>query len=309
MKLFQPKVQIVYSYEYFLGLCEKGARATFDCRKFRKIRNALLKQRIIRKRHIIEAYPVSWEDLKLVHDEAYLESLRNPENLAKLLFLDYVNPFDSDILEFFLWVTGGTIRTVHSAFETGIPTFNLGGGFHHAKPARGEGFCPVNDVAVAIRLFLRNNGPKRVMVVDLDYHQGNGTALIFETHPDVFTYSIHRDRWDEIRGPANLDVELPDGADDSVYLKRLSDTLPSTMDQFEPDLVVYVAGADPFERDTLGTFELTENGMLERDRFVSEVCAARDLPLAVVAGGGYGPESWRLYFNYIRWAVKGITDV
>ncbi len=309
MKFFQPKVHVVYAYEYFLGLCEKGPRATFDCKKFQKIRNALLKQGIMRKRHILEAYPVAWDDLKLVHDSEYLESLRNPEVLARLLFLDYVNPFDTDILEFFLWVTGGTIRTLHAAYETGIPTFNLGGGFHHAKPAKGEGFCPVNDVAVAARVFQRNYESRRLLIVDLDYHQGNGTALIFEDDDSVFTYSMHRDTWDKIKGSANLDVELTDGIGDEGYLENLAETLPPVLESFRPDLVIYLAGADPFVRDTLGTFELTEQGILNRDRFVSEQCFKRDLPLAVVAGGGYGPESWKLYFNYIRWAVKGISDV
>ncbi len=309
MKFFQPSAYVVYSFEYFLGLCEKGPRATFDCKKFQKIRNALLKQGILRKKHILEAYPVAWEDLKLVHDPSYLESLRNPETLARLLFLDYVSPFDTDILEFFMWVTGGTIKTLNTAFETGIPAFNLGGGFHHAKPAKGEGFCPVNDVAVAVRVFQQNHDSRRLLIVDLDYHQGNGTALIFEQDASVFTYSIHRDTWDRINGETNLDVELPDGTGDDAYLEKLMETLPPVLNDFQPDLVMYIAGADPFVRDTLGTFELTERGILDRDRFVWEQCKDRQLPLAVVAGGGYGPESWKLYFNYIRWAVKGIADV
>jgi len=309
MKFFQPRLHVVYSYEYFLGLCEKGPRSSFDCNKFRKIRNGLLTKRIIRSRHIIEPVPAGWEDLSLVHDPEYLEKLKDPATLASILFLDYVNPFDTDILEFFMWVTGGTICTIRQAYDTGNPVFNLGGGFHHAKYDRGEGFCPVNDIAVGIRRLQQDHPEARVLVVDLDYHQGNGTGLLFSGDPNVFTYSLHRETWDSIPSDTNMDVTLPDGTGDGPYMTVLETTLPQVMEIFRPELVVYVAGADPHEHDTLGTFQLTDTGILTRDRYVWSQCESRGIPLAVVAGGGYGNESWRLYFNFIRWAAKGIEDV
>ncbi len=309
MLFFQPKGYIVYSYEYFLGLCEKGPRSTFDCGKFRKIRTALLKERIVRRREILEPKPAKWDDFLLVHDASYVEKLKDPQTLGEILFLDYVSPFDTDIIEFFMWVTGGSILSMKIAFEKQVPVFNLGGGYHHAKPAKGEGFCPINDVAIGIKRFWQDFGDKRVLVVDLDYHQGNGTAMIFSDNDNCFTYSLHLDTWDKVDTVTNLDVELPDHCDDRTYLEALRATLPEVTDNFQPELMVYVAGGDPHFMDTLGTFELTDSGMLERDLYVVSLAKERHCPVAVVAGGGYGPESWRLYYHFIRCVLRGQCNV
>jgi len=309
MLFFQPKAYVVYSYEYFLGLCEKGPQSSFDCAKFRKIRTALLKDKIVHPKEILEPEPASWEDFSLVHDATYLEKLRDPQFLGKILFLDYVSPFDTDIIEFFMWVTGGSILSLKTAYERRVPVFNLGGGFHHAKQAKGEGFCPVNDVAVAIRKFKGLHGDKRILVVDLDYHQGNGTALIFEEDDTCFTYSIHRDTWDKVESNTNLDIELPDHSDDATYLEALRSTLPGVIDDFCPELIVYLAGGDPHYADKLGTFELTDNGMLQRDLYVMSQSRDRDCPVAILAGGGYGQESWKLYYRFIKCVMRGQCNV
>ena len=309
MLFFQPKAYVVYSYEYFLGLCEKGPRSTFDCAKFRKVRTALLREKIVRPKEILEPVPAGWDDFLLVHEKAYVEKLKDPQTLARILFLDYVTPFDTDIIEFFMWVTGGTILSIRTAFEKQVPVFNLGGGYHHGKPGRGEGFCPVNDVAIGIRKFWQLHGDKRVLVVDLDYHQGNGTALIFEKDDRCFTYSIQRDSWDKVDSPTNMDVELPDHSGDEVYLEALHQTLPEVLERFQPELIVYVAGGDPHCKDTLGTFELTDKGMLERDVYVMSAAKRRNVPVAILAGGGYGRESWKLYYRFIRCVMRGQCDV
>jgi acetoin utilization deacetylase AcuC-like enzyme len=309
MLFFQPKAYVVYSYEYFLGLCEKGPRSTFDCAKFRKIRTALLKENIIRSKEILEPEPAGWEDFSLVHDSKYVEKLRDPQTLGKILFLDYVSPFDTDIIEFFMWVTGGTILSLKTAYEKRVPVFNLGGGFHHAKPDKGEGFCPVNDTAIGIRKFKQVHENKRILVVDLDFHQGNGTALIFEKDDTCFTYSIHRDTWDKVESTTNMDIELPDHSDDATYLEALRSTLPGVLDEFRPELIVYLAGGDPHYADKLGTFELTDNGMLERDLYVMSQARDRDCPVAILAGGGYGQESWKLYYRFIKCVMRGQCNV
>ncbi|NOY22470.1 MAG: histone deacetylase [Acidobacteria bacterium] len=309
MFFFQPRGYIVYSYEYFLGLCEKGPRSTFDCAKFRKVRTALLKEGIVRPREILEPEPACWNDFLLVHDVAYMEELKDPQTLGKILFLDYVSPFDTDIIEFFMWVTGGTILSLKTAYEKQVPVFNLGGGFHHAKPGKGEGFCPINDVAIGIRKFRQAHGDKRILVVDLDYHQGNGTALIFEIDNTCFTYSLHRDTWDNVESDTNLDMELPDHCDDLTYLNALRSTLPQVMDAFRPELVVYVAGGDPHINDTLGTFDLTDDAMMERDLFVMAQAKERKCPVAVLAGGGYGQKSWKLYYRFIKCVMRGKCNV
>ncbi len=309
MFFFQPKGYIVYSYEYFLGLCEKGPRSTFDCAKFRKVRTALLREGIVRPKEILEPEPACWDDFLLVHEAAYIEKLKDPQTMGKILFLDYVSPFDTDIIEFFMWVTGGTILSLKTAYEKQVPVFNLGGGYHHAKPGKGEGFCPINDVAIGIRRFRQVHGDKKILVVDLDYHQGNGTALIFETDNTCFTYSLHRDTWDNVESDTNLDVKLPDHCDDLTYMNALKSTLPQVMDTFRPELVVYVAGGDPHINDTLGTFDLTDNAMMERDLYVMAQAKERNCPVAVLAGGGYGQESWKLYYRFIKCIMRGKCNV
>jgi len=305
MNFFKPDLLLFYSIEYFLGLCEKGPRNSFDCHKFKKVKEKLILDKIIKPKNIVEPVPVSWEDFKLVHDSQYLEKLKDPINVAKILFLDYVSPFDNDIMEFFMWVTGGTVQAVETAFTTKIPCFNLGGGYHHGKKSKGEGFCPVNDVAVAIKKLWKKHGKQKVFIVDLDYHHGNGTATIFNNEPSVFSFSIHRDNWDDVNPKFNKNLLLPDHTNDSTYLEVLQKELPSCLEKESPDIVIYVAGGDPFIDDTLGTFDITAKGMLTRDIFVYETVKSMNLPLAVVGGGGYGLSSWELYFNFIAYASKG----
>ncbi len=305
----KAKFCVYYSIEYFLGLCEKGPRSSFDCNKYRKIRDALLNGKILKHSQFIEPKPATWDDFLLVHDRNYVEKIKDPMVLAKILFLDYVNPFDTDIIDFFKYVTGGTIMAVETAFGENGCCFNLGGGFHHAKRDKAEGFCPVNDIAVAIAKLFKKHGKKRVLIVDLDYHHGNGTAKIFEKEESVFTFSVHRDNWDEINKKNNMDIHLPDGTEDREYLLQLKLYLPNVIERFKPELVVYVAGADIHEKDSFGTFKVSTKGVLERDIFVYRQVREKDIPLAVVAGGGYGQESWKLYYNFIKWVAKGDKNV
>ncbi len=304
MKLFKNKPCLYFSTEYFLGLCEKGPRSSFDCNKYRKIRNKLLNEKIVKPSHILEPKPATWDDFRLVHSKKYVEKLKDPMFLAKILFLDYVNPFDTDIIDFFKFVTGGTIQAFLTAYEEKTVCFNLGGGFHHAKRDKGEGFCPVNDVAVGIVKLFKKHGEKRVLIVDLDYHHGNGTAKIFEKNENIFTFSIHRDNWDNVSKKNNMDILLPDGTEDAEYLLQLRLYLPSVFDNFKPEFVVYIAGADVHKDDTFGTFNLSTKGVLERDKFVYNLSKHYGLPMGVVAGGGYGQHSWELYYNFIKWVIK-----
>ena len=305
MRFFKPKPCVFFSTEYFLGLCEKGPRSSFDCNKYRKIRDELLNKKILKPKDIIEPKPADWSDFLLVHDKTYVEKLKDPMFLAEILFLDYANPFDTDIIDFFKYVTGGTIETFSKAYGEKRICFNLGGGFHHAKKDKGEGFCPVNDVAVGIVKLFKKFGKIKVLVVDLDYHHGNGTAKIFEDNEDVFTFSIHRDNWDEINKKNNMDILLPDGTGDEEYLTQLRLYLPHVLSSFSPDFIVYIAGADIHKDDTFGTFNVSTEGVLERDKFVYNIAKKSKIPMGVVAGGGYGKNSWKLYFNFIKWVVKG----
>jgi acetoin utilization deacetylase AcuC-like enzyme len=187
----------------------------------------------------------------------------------------------------FRLMTGGTIAAAAAALEDGRAA-HLGGGLHHAFANHGEGFCPLNDVAVAIRVLQRS--VRRAAVVDLDVHHGNGTAMIFERDESVFTFSMHQQHnYPFFKPRGDLDIGLEDGAGDARYLALLSDALPHVLAS-GPDLIVYLAGADPFENDRLGGLRLTKPGLAERDRLVIAAARSAGVPLVVVLAGGYAAD-------------------
>jgi histone deacetylase 11 len=299
------KCKIVYRSEYFAGIHAQNSRQTFDVMKYKRIRDQLTKKRLLRPEDILSPEKLTEKDMLLVHEKKYLQSLRDPMVVGRILNLDYVNPWDDYILEYFKYVSGGTVLAAEVALEENIPVFNLGGGYHHAHPNRGEGFCLINDVAIAIRKLQKEKKCQRFLIVDLDYHQGNGNLLYFKKDEKVFTFSMHANNWVTISGKKhNFDIELPAEVEDSEYLAILNSELAKVFETFSPDLVIYVAGSDPFEKDTLGDFKISEKGMLERDKTVYRFVRSRDIPLAILAAGGYGPESWKIYFNFIKWVIK-----
>jgi acetoin utilization deacetylase AcuC-like enzyme len=183
-------------------------------------------------------------------------------------------------------MTGGTIAAATAALEDGAAA-HLGGGLHHAFANHGEGFCPLNDVAVAIRVLQRERDLRRAAVVDCDVHHGNGTSMIFERDPDVFTFSIHQQlNYPFFKPRSDLDVGLEDGAGDERYLAALAAALPRVLEG-RPEIVVYLAGADPFAGDRLGGLTLTRAGLLARDRLVIDAAREAGIPLATVLAGGY----------------------
>ncbi len=299
------RCKIVYRSEYFSGIHAPQSRQTFDVMKFKKVRDELIKKKLIRRKNILTPSRLSEKDLRLVHTRNYLNSLKNPTTVGQILNLDYVNPWDEYIFEFFKYVSGGTILAAEYALEHNTTVFNLGGGYHHAHPDRGEGFCLINDVAIAIRKIRKSNKIKSILILDLDYHQGNGNLLYFKNDENTFTFSIHADNWNEISGKINnLDIELPSHTRDERYLKILKTELPRVFGMFEPELVFYIAGSDPYILDTLGDFDISEDGLLKRDIFVYREVRNRELPFVVLGAGGYGPDSWKIYFNFIRWVIK-----
>ncbi|NOX38185.1 MAG: histone deacetylase [Calditrichaeota bacterium] len=300
----RSRCKIVYRSEYITAIHARNAHRAFDVMKFKKIRDQLIREHLIRKKDVLMPRRVSDEDLLRVHTKEYLESLKNPILVGQYLNLDYINPWDDYIFEYFRYITGGTILAAEYALTHNFVVFNLGGGYHHAHPDRAEGFCLINDVAVAIEKLRAEHRLQKVLVVDLDYHQGNGVLLFYQRDPDVFTFSIHADTWNDVEKENNVDIELPSHTTDEEYLSVLKTLLPAVFDRFTPELVLYLAGSDPYEGDTLGDFDLTEEGLLERDRFVYHQVRQRDIPLAVLAAGGYGPDSWRIYFNFIKWVIK-----
>jgi len=237
---------------------------------------------------IHEPRHASWDELGLVHTPEYLAKLRdNTLTADEIATLEL--PWRPEFADAFRLMVGGTCGAAIAATEDGLAA-HLGGGLHHAFAGHGEGFCPFNDVAVAIRLVQRDRHLVRAAVIDLDVHHGNGTAMIFDRDPSVFTFSMHQQHNYPLFKPrSDLDIGLEDGADDDRYLTELRGALPQVMAS-NPEFVVYVAGADPFERDQLGGLRLTKTGLRERDRLVIESARAAGVPLVTVLAGGYAAD-------------------
>lgn len=239
------------------------------------------------------------EELLGAHSEKLLCDLNDPAKLAE--FLEFpplagMTPqsCDSVILRPFRLQVGGTILAAEQACKTKGVAVNLGGGYHHANRDSGEGFNPYNDIAVAIRQVQKEKLASRVMVIDLDAHQGNGTAEIFQGDESVFTFSIHgAEIYPMPKSQSDLDVELqPSQQNDADYLATLRKYVPSLLEKFHPDLVILQGGADVLRGDRLTHFQLTHNGLVQRDAIVIDACMERNIPVAWVLGGGYNPTAW-----------------
>jgi acetoin utilization deacetylase AcuC-like enzyme len=277
-----PKPKIVWSprYEVDIGL------HVFPTRKYRLIREVLLAQGTVVEDQFVEATVASWEDLALAHSEGYLGRIRNGTlSMAEQLTLEL--PFSEHLREASRLCCGGTTDAARHALEYGIG-IHLGGGFHHAFRGHGEGFCLLNDIAVALMVLLEEGRIDRAAVVDLDVHQGNGTAAIFADEPRVFTFSMHQERnYPTPKQASDLDIGLDDGIRNEEYLRVLEDGLARTIREQDPELILYLAGADPYVEDQLGGLSLTRKGLEDRDRMVIDECERLGIPVAVLLAGGY----------------------
>lgn len=298
---------LVYHPDYATHTPEGTARHAIDVWRADRIVEQLERAGVLRRNQLLAPGPVERSDLLRVHPASFIDGLLDGEALPRLLFLAPGHGLSSEqLLRPFLLQTGGTILATERALSDDVPVFNLGGGFHHAQCDRAEGFCPVNDVAVAIHRLRRRDLARRVLVVDLDYHQGNGTALIFSDDEDVFTLSVHGQSWSHIpEKQNNIDIELPPGTGDASYLDAVRRALDGALTRFRPDLVIYIAGADPHQDDDLGDFAISDDGMLDRDLHVFETITGAGLPLAVTLGGGYGSLAWTLHYDFIFSVITG----
>ena len=269
----------------------------------------LFDQRLLRRREVVHPRPAGTSDLTRVHSLQYLESLQDDPAVLEAIFGFPLNEFDAARLIALQRVaTGGTIAATHLALSGRRTVVHLGGGFHHAGPDRGAGFCIFNDVAVAIRSARARGFSSPVLVIDLDLHQGNGTRAAFADDPSVHTFSIHNQDWDRSPAVATTDIALGGDVGDATYLRALRDALPPVISATRPGLLVYVAGTDPADDDVLGDWHITPAGMLERDQFVMRTIrdelGAR-VPLVVVLAGGYGYNTWRYTARFLGWLPRG----
>jgi acetoin utilization deacetylase AcuC-like enzyme len=294
--------KFVYSNDYWI--VDLGEHV-FPVVKYRLIYEALLRQGAKKDDFLPPLLPTE-EDLLLVHTPKYIKKLKSG-TLSHSEILTLELPYSPELLEFALRFVGGTILVAEKALEDGLAV-HIGGGFHHAFPDHGEGFCALNDVAVSLEKMKREGKIERAMVVDCDLHQGNGTAFIFSHKNYAFTFSIHQmDIYPAEKPSSSVDVGLWSGDGDEKYLNALRSNFPSLYKEFQPDLVFYLAGADPYEKDQLGNLRLTLEGLRERDRIVIEEARKLHLPVAVVFAGGYAfdvEETVSIHLNTIKVAQK-----
>lgn len=258
----------------------------FPTVKYRLVRERLLSTGVLTEADFVEPEAVTDERLARVHTPEYLAKIREDRFTSMERILLEV-PFSQALAESSRICCGGTLLAGRMALSEGVG-LHLGGGFHHAFPGHGEGFCLLNDVAVAAQALLDEGAVSRVMVLDLDVHQGNGTAAIFAADPRVYTVSFHQeDNYPAVKPPSDLDVGLPDRTSDATYLALLRQHLPAVLNDFRPELVLYLAGADPYREDQLGGLCLSIEGLRERDAYVLDTVRSAGAGVAVTLAGGY----------------------
>jgi acetoin utilization deacetylase AcuC-like enzyme len=291
-------MKLVYSNQYDLNL---GSHV-FPSIKYRLIKEKLLRDGIAQPKDFVEPAAAADEDVALVHHREYIRKLQT----GKLSYLEILRleiPYSPELIRAVWLSAGGSILAGRLALEDSVAV-NVGGGFHHAHPDHGEGFCVLNDVAIAIRRLQKDKAIERVMTVDCDVHQGNGTAAIFGGDHSVFTFSIHQENnYPYPKPPSTLDINLRDGVEDAEYLHELGKGLDQSLAEFKPDLIFYVAGADPYRDDQLGGLRVSLEGLEQRDRLVFEKAKAQKLPVAVTLAGGYArhiEDTIQIHTNTIR---------
>jgi acetoin utilization deacetylase AcuC-like enzyme len=290
--------KLVYSDDYFLPI----GTHVFPSEKYKLVHDRLLDSGIVGVSDFVSPPAATDEDILLVHTPRYVEKLKTG-TLSAREELEMEIPYSPELVRAFWLAAGGSVLAADYALDDGVG-ISLGGGFHHAFPGHGEGFCMINDVAVAIRRMQRDERIRTAMTLDCDVHQGNGTAVIFGAVPapggpsgmsgarreniDVFTISLHQENnYPAFKPPSSLDLNLPDGMEDSEYLACLGEAFSLGLSKFQPELLCYVAGADPYREDQLGGLSLTIEGLKARDALVFGIAKTERIPVMVTLAGGY----------------------
>jgi len=296
MKSLLP-FKLVYHERYDLNL----GPHVFPSQKFRLIQEMLLHEGLAAPQDFLQPLPAGDEDILRVHTKDWVRKLKAGTLSASEIMLMEV-PYSPELVEAVWLAAGGTILAAQAALRDGFGA-NLSGGFHHAHPGHGEGFCAIHDVAVAIRKLQADRAIKKAIVVDTDVHHGNGTASIFRNDPAVFTLSIHQlNNYPAYKPPSSIDLNMDDGVEDQEYLRALLPAVQRALDDFQPEILFYVGGADPYCEDQLGGLSLTKEGLKKRDRSVFEEARRRGIPVATTLAGGYArrvEDTVRIHVNAI----------
>ena len=273
-------MKVIYSDKYDVNI----GTHVFSMEKYRLVKERLVNTQFVKEQDFIYPQEAQTQDIALVHTKAYIDDMTHLRWTQRTVRSEL--PLSSEIVSAYFIHAQGTILACNEAIKTGIG-LHLGGGFHHAFADHGEGFCYVNDVAVGIKKMQAMKFIERAAVIDCDLHQGNGTAKIFQGYNSVFTFSIHQEHLYPIKEESSLDIGLEDGTGDVEYLKKLQDAVETIFSSHKPQLIVYVAGADPFQMDQLGALRLTKEGLKKRDEIVIKRSREQKIPIAVTLAGGY----------------------
>lgn len=279
----QRAARFVYSPAY---CCDVGPHV-FRTEKYHLLHEKMVETGLVRPEDFLTPEPARREDLELVHTARYLNDLLSYRYTPRTISSEM--PISKEIVDAFVLGAGGTVLACRLAAKERTFAMNMAGGFHHAFPDWAEGFCYVNDVAVGVQRLRKDGLVQRAMVVDCDLHQGNGTAYIFQNEPEVFTFSMHEQAIYPVKRKSDLDVNLPSFSSGEYYISELERHLPKILDAHRPEFVFYVAGADPYAEDQLGTLGMSIADLKRRDEIVLGACAERGLPVAVALAGGYAP--------------------
>lgn len=279
----------------------------FDIKKYQKIHNQLKRDGLLTDEQTWKPESVTDEDLLLVHQQRYLDDLKVRSNIARYLESPELNfapvSLDRAVLAPFRTASGGTVLAARKALELGIG-INIGGGYHHAKPGRGEGFCLFADVPIAIRKLQKEGLIKRAVVVDVDVHQGNGTIVCLDDDA-TFTFSMHQQGIYPIpKEKGDLDVALRAGLDDQQYMQVLNKHLPKVLDESKADICFIVGGCDTLNGDPLASLKMTHAGIAQRDHAIVEACVKRKIPVVLTLSGGYSPDAWKSQYLSIKRLIE-----
>jgi histone deacetylase 11 len=299
------KVAVVYTSEYIINLGGLEKLHPYDTRKYQRIHQQLIRDGLLASRDVFAPEPLDDSAILRVHTPEFLNNLQNPQTIAAWFEAPALSILSQDVLNRgvllpFRYASAGTLLAARKALTCGIAV-NLGGGFHHAHPDAGEGFCIFADMPIAIRALQAEKLIQKILIIDLDVHHGNGTVACLGGDDSVFTFSMHQgDIYPYPKPKSNLDIALEAGAADQTYLALLAEHLPLLFEQARPNIVFFQAGCDTLADDPLAELEMTEPGIVNRDALVIDACVQRQIPVVMTLGGGYSTNSWHAQYLSIQ---------
>ncbi|EMM77253.1 histone deacetylase family protein [Leptospira santarosai str. 2000030832] len=272
----------------------------FPARKYQMIYDLVKQDHKLANLYVYRPEPATDKDLALVHTEEFLNDFFSLKITERTQSSEL--PLTKQIVQSFVLAVGGTILATELTEKYKF-VYHIGGGFHHSMPDRAEGFCYLNDAAIAVKLYQRAYPGRKILFIDLDLHQGNGNSVVFQEDPDVFTFSMHQENLYPKKEKSGLDIPLEEGTNDGKYLELLVESLRKIESDFKPDLIFYIAGADPFEGDSLGDLKLTFQGLRKRDKIVRDFVSALDVSAVILPAGGYAKDFYdtvTIHYNTIK---------